>query len=133
MTPLAMRYKHWIPELLALAGSMLSFAMIIVLLSIFDKRSVFTWNGLTLNTIVSILSLAMKSSSAFNLAECTAQWKWILFARQSRPLIDFDRIDAATRGPLGSLRILMKTKDDRWVTLLIDRWTRTRENKDKIY
>lgn len=104
------RHRQWIPELSALIGSVLSFALIIVLLSVFDNHPVFTWNGVTLNTIVSILSLAMKSSSAFTLAECTAQWKWVLFSRQKRPLIDFDRIDAATRGPLGSLRILTKMK-----------------------
>ncbi|OBT70761.1 hypothetical protein VF21_10278 [Pseudogymnoascus sp. 05NY08] len=82
----------------------------VVLLATFNGKAVFTWKGVTLNAIVSVLSLAMKASLAYALAECMAQWKWILFAREARPLIDFDRIDAATRGPLGSLRVLTRTK-----------------------
>ncbi|KAK1635553.1 hypothetical protein BDP81DRAFT_407202 [Colletotrichum phormii] len=81
-----------------------------VLLARFDGKPIFTWNGVTLNTVVSILSVTMKAAVAFVLSECLAQWKWILFTREDRPLIDFDRIDAATRGPLGSLRILSRTR-----------------------
>jgi hypothetical protein len=82
----------------------------VALLAAFDGKEVFTWKDVTLNAIVSVLSLTMKACLAYILAECIAQWKWILFARESRPLIDFDRIDAATRGPLGSLRVLTRTK-----------------------
>jgi hypothetical protein len=103
-------WKAWGPEFWTLAGSIASFVAIVILLVIFDGKNVFTWNSITLNTIISILTLAMKSSIAYIVAECLAQWKWIVFAQQARPLMDFDRIDAATRGPLGSLRILTRTK-----------------------
>lgn len=110
-TPLnKMRWTAWGLEFSALLGSIASFAAMIVLLATFNGKAVFTWKGVTLNAIVSILSLAMKASLAYALAECLAQWKWILFAREARPLIDFDRIDAATRGPLGGLRVLTRTK-----------------------
>ncbi|OBT81372.1 hypothetical protein VE02_10100 [Pseudogymnoascus sp. 03VT05] len=82
----------------------------VVLLATFNGKAVFTWKGVTLNAIVSVLSLAMNASLAYALAECMAQWNWILFAREARPLIDFDRIDAATRSPPGSLRVLTRTK-----------------------
>ncbi|KAF4966167.1 hypothetical protein FSARC_6126 [Fusarium sarcochroum] len=104
------RWTAWALEYWALAGSVASLAVMIALLRVFDGKEVFAWNSITLNTIVSILSLITKANLAYILAECMAQWKWILFADKERPLMDFDRIDAATRGPLGSLRVLMRTE-----------------------
>ncbi|KXH25926.1 hypothetical protein CSAL01_04480 [Colletotrichum salicis] len=106
----SLRWSAWGPEYWALVGGIVSFAAMVVLLARFDGKPIFTWNGVTLNTVVSILSVTMKAAVAFVLSECLAQWKWILFTREDRPLIDFDRIDAATRGPLGSLRILSRTR-----------------------
>ncbi|CAJ0555476.1 Ff.00g055410.m01.CDS01 [Fusarium sp. VM40] len=104
------RWTDWTWESWAFAASVVSLAVMIALLRVFDQKQVFVWNTITLNTIVSILSLITKANLAYILAECMAQWKWILFADEERPLIDFDRIDAATRGPLGSLRVLLRTK-----------------------
>ena len=39
-------------------------------------------------------------------AECLSQSKWILFRKKPRKLFDFYSIDAASRGPLGSLNWL---------------------------
>jgi len=105
-----MKWTDWAQEYAAVLGSIASFIAMVALLATSNGRVVTTWKGITLNAVVSILSLAMKASLGFVFAECLAQWKWILFARESRPLIDFDRIDAATRGPLGSLRVLARTK-----------------------
>ncbi|KAH7118549.1 hypothetical protein B0J13DRAFT_680907 [Dactylonectria estremocensis] len=104
------RWTAWALEYWALVGSVTSLVAMVALLRVFDGKEVFAWNSITLNTVISILSLTMKANLAYILAECMAQWKWILFAREERPLMDFDRIDAATRGPLGSLRILIRTK-----------------------
>ncbi|GKT85721.1 hypothetical protein CT0861_02939 [Colletotrichum tofieldiae] len=106
----SLRWSAWGPEYWALVGGIVSFITMVVLLAHFDNKPIFTWQGVTLNAIVSILSVAMKAAIAFVISECLAQWKWILFIREDRPLIDFDRIDSATRGPLGSLRILLRTK-----------------------
>ncbi|KAF4979248.1 hypothetical protein FZEAL_4493 [Fusarium zealandicum] len=91
-------------------GSIVSFTAMVVLLSQFNGKPVFTWNGVTLNAVVAILSVTIKANIAYVVSECMAQWKWIMFIREPRLLIDFDRLDAATRGPLGSLRVLFKTK-----------------------
>lgn len=109
-TALRIKWAAWGLEYWAILGSVASFVAMVVLLRIFDGRVVFTWNSVTLNTIVSILSLTIKATLAYVLAECMAQWKWILFAREARSLMDFERIDAATRGPLGSLRVLIRTR-----------------------
>ncbi|KAI9170741.1 hypothetical protein HJFPF1_00212 [Paramyrothecium foliicola] len=44
----------------------------------------------------------MKALMIFGISECVGQWKWILFSRKERRLMDFERIDLASRGPLGS-------------------------------
>lgn len=99
--------KSWTGELWALAGSNLFFAAIVVLLVFADGKPIFTWKGVTLNTAISVLAVCMKASLLFAVSECIAQWKWILFSRAARrPLIDFEHIDRASRGPLGSVKVL---------------------------
>ncbi|KAF6840343.1 hypothetical protein CMUS01_03997 [Colletotrichum musicola] len=102
-------FSRWGLQICALTGALACFGIMLWLLYFFDGKDVFEWQGVTLNTIVSILSVAIKSSVVFVVAECMAQWKWILFAREERLLIDFDRIDGAARGPLGSLRVILQT------------------------
>lgn len=80
------------------------------LLSTYDAKEVVAWNGVTFNTIVSIQSIVVKTTLAYAIGECLAQWKWILFSREQGSFMDFDRIDAATRGPLGCVRILTRTR-----------------------
>ncbi|KAJ1709498.1 hypothetical protein NYO67_8369 [Aspergillus flavus] len=110
-------YAPWIPELWALGGSGLAFAGMVALLRVFDDRPIFDWYGVTLNTLVSILSAAMKAALIYAISECISQWKWILFSREERLLIDFERMDSASRGPLGGINVLWKTRRSIFVRL----------------
>lgn len=96
----------WIWEISALVGVFASFAVLVTLLAVFDGRAIFDWKSITLNTIVSTLSLFLRGLLLYSLSECIGQWKWMLFGRSERSLIDFERIDQASRGPLGSLALL---------------------------
>jgi predicted Ser/Thr protein kinase len=100
----------WKFELWALVGSVLSFAIMVIVLAIFDGRPIFEWKSVTLNAIISVLSVAMKAGLTFAVAELIGQWKWILSSLGERLLIDFERIDMATRGPWGSLRVLSRMR-----------------------
>ncbi|KAL1850779.1 hypothetical protein Daus18300_012787 [Diaporthe australafricana] len=80
------------------------------LLAAYDDRAVFDWKGVTLNAVVSVLSTASRASLLYAISELISQWKWIVFTSTRRPLIDFERIDAASRGPLGSLGLMWKCK-----------------------
>ncbi|KAH6686302.1 hypothetical protein F5X68DRAFT_262105 [Plectosphaerella plurivora] len=106
----SLRWSTWGQQWWAMLGAFTVLIAMIILLDSFDDRPIFSWNGITLNTITSILSVTVKAAALFVIAECMAQWKWILFAREQRPLIDFDRLDGATRGPMGSLRLIVKTR-----------------------
>lgn len=78
------------------------------LLAKFDSQPVFEWNSVTLNAVISTLSAVMKASLLFSAAECIGQWKWILLSRSKRSLIDFERVDLASRGPLGCFNLLWR-------------------------
>lgn len=106
----SLRWSTWGQQWWAMLGAFTVLIAMIILLDSFDGRPIFSWNGITLNTITSILSVTVKAAALFVIAECMAQWKWILFAREQRPLIDFDRLDGVTRGPMGSLRLILKTR-----------------------
>jgi hypothetical protein len=91
----------WLPEILAVIFSAASLAAMAVLLAVTDGKAIFNWHNITLNTIVSIEVSVLRA-----LSESISQWKWILFDGKMRPLIDFERIDRASRGSLGSLKVL---------------------------
>ncbi|KAH7308095.1 hypothetical protein B0I35DRAFT_483377 [Stachybotrys elegans] len=103
-------WPAWGQQYCALAAAISTFVGIVMLLSEYDGKVIFEWNGITLNALISILSVATKAALAFIISECMAQWKWILFTGDKRLLIDFDRMDAAARGPLGSIRVLLKSR-----------------------
>lgn len=105
----------WSSEILAIGFSLACFVAIVAVLSSFDgKQSPQLSYGLTLNTIVSILATACKSSLLFLVAESIGQLKWVWFFQQrkdtKRPLQDIQSFDGASRGPLGSLTILFEHK-----------------------
>jgi hypothetical protein len=75
-----------------------------------DGRPIFDTHLLTLNTVIAVLSTAAKANLLVVVANCVGQWKWILFAGSPRRLLDFERLDQASRGPLGGLKLLFNAK-----------------------
>lgn len=96
----------WLLQILAILGSGLSMVAIGILLVHYNDQPIFDWNGVTLNAIIAVFSAMSKAMLAFTVSECLGQAKWIWFSWQQRPLSDLDLIDAGSRGPLGSFRIL---------------------------
>lgn len=103
--------RYWLFEIIAILVSIFSLTGIVALLAIYDGAPVFRWHHLTLNTSVSILSTTIKAALLFAVAESISQWKWILFSRTERCLIEFEAIDRASRGPYGSFNVLYGLKD----------------------
>lgn len=101
----------WRREIAASIASAACLGGLAVLLMFYDNKPIFSYFGIvTLNTLVSVLSTASKTFLLFAIDELISQWKWIAFATDRRPLIDFERIDAASRGPVGSLGVLWRVK-----------------------
>lgn len=103
--------RAWSSELASVIGSALLLAALVVVLLVYNDQPIFTWHAITLNAIVSVLSTASKTALLFAVTELVSQWKWILFTDRSRPLMDFERIDSASRGAFGSLKLMWNCKE----------------------
>ncbi len=66
--------------------------------------------GISLNTIVSILSTVFRASLMLSVAHGLSQSGWIWFTQRPRPLSDICWYDSASRGPLGSVQLLWRLR-----------------------
>lgn len=105
-------WKHltldtWSGETFLMSFSFLSFLAIVIVLAVYDQKPSpsLKW-GLKLNTIISILAIASKSSLMFVVSETIGQLKWIWFRTGKRRLKSLQTFDEASRGPLGSFSVL---------------------------
>jgi hypothetical protein len=100
----------WFLEIASLLLGICAFIVIIVLLSHYDGRQQFQWNGVTLNAVVSVLATIARIGIVVPVAEALAQWKWMHFSKGYKPLSDFGLLDDASRGTRGSLLLLWEKK-----------------------
>lgn len=107
-----MSLDTWLYEVAAVTFSGLCFAATIITIAVYNgKPSPQLSYGLTLNTIVSILTTASKSSLAYFVSGAIGQLKW-LWVRGGvrRPVDDLQSFDDASRVPFGSIIILFRHK-----------------------
>lgn len=98
----------WAGEMALIFLGIAALFIMIALLKTYDGRAIFDWNGVTLNTVVAVLSVVMKASLTAVAATCLGQWKWILFSRERYPILDFEKIDRASRGSWGIFSVLTR-------------------------
>lgn len=97
----------WFPEAFALSFSLGCLVTIFAILQAYSNKAPPNFSfGLSLNSIVSVLSTASKSSLIYVVAESISQLKWTWFRKRSRQLQGLQAIDYASRGPWGSLTVL---------------------------
>lgn len=102
-----LRKWQWKFETSLLFLSVCSLVAMIVLLAVEDGTTLGSWNFyFSLNTVVSILGTISRASLASSVGSCIAQEKWNWFRKRKGPLYLFDRFDSASRGPLGSFKLL---------------------------
>lgn len=85
---------------------------IIVVLYLYDQQRPPKWPlDITLNSLLALLSTISKAAFMISLAEVMSQWKWNMFSTsKGRPVHDFYLIDLASRGFLGSCRLVGRFK-----------------------
>ncbi|KOC13378.1 hypothetical protein AFLA70_175g002570 [Aspergillus flavus AF70] len=94
--------SSWIWEILSCVIAVASLAGIIVVLYMYDGKSMPDWPyGITLNAVISLLTTLMKAAMAFPITEALSQLKWSWFSRGNN-LSDLALLDAASRGPFGA-------------------------------
>ncbi|KAF5629762.1 hypothetical protein F25303_10113 [Fusarium sp. NRRL 25303] len=98
----------WRWELLQFLIASGLFATICIVLYIYSGKELPEWKnlGITLNTLVSIIATFFRASIAIISYEILAQLKWEWLSSSFRPMSDIQMFDNATRGVIGSLRLL---------------------------
>ncbi|KAF2189313.1 hypothetical protein K469DRAFT_748002 [Zopfia rhizophila CBS 207.26] len=105
------RISGWFWETLSLVGSTLSLVALICVLRVYENKRSPQWSlGMSLNTVISIVSTTFKSSMMMSIASSVSQAGWIWLAQRPKPLRDICWYDEASRGPLGSLQLLLRLK-----------------------
>ncbi|KAJ4320901.1 hypothetical protein N0V84_005605 [Fusarium piperis] len=98
---------QWMFEIGSIALASAAVAAMVILLLNFDGERVFDGPMITLNAVISTLSTTSRVCLLAMLASTISQWNWLLFSSKPRRLVDFEYFSAASRGPLGSLKVLL--------------------------
>lgn len=98
---------QWMLEIGSITLASAAVAAMVILLINFDGKRVFDGPMVTLNAIISTLSTTTRVCLLAMLASSISQWNWLLFSTKPRRLVDFEYFSAASRGPLGSLKLLL--------------------------
>ncbi|KAH7383071.1 hypothetical protein BKA64DRAFT_749152 [Cadophora sp. MPI-SDFR-AT-0126] len=100
----------WLWELVALFASIILLIGIVILLKVYNGRSLPRWPyGLTLNTLISILSNFATAAMMVSIAAGISQLKWLWFAdgeSKKRRLGDLQSFDEASRGSWGCVKLI---------------------------
>jgi len=101
----------WLWEILSLVLAVANLVGLVFLLRQYQNKASPHWRyGITLNTIVSVISTVFRVSILVSVAASISQMGWVWLARKSRNLDDVCVYDCASRGPWGSIRLLLRTK-----------------------
>jgi hypothetical protein len=101
----------WLWELSNLALATAAFVALIIVLYKYENRPSPNWpSGISLNTIISIVSTIFRAALSLSVTRGIGQLVWIRLADKTGSLDDICWYDSASRGPLGSLLLLWKLK-----------------------
>jgi hypothetical protein len=102
------RQIWWPWETISWILSLAFLLAIVILLVIVDNRPIPQWSlGITPNALISVFATISAFLLAIPVAAAIGQLKWIWF-RKSHLVTDFETIDEASKGPLGSAILLWK-------------------------
>ncbi|KAF2621562.1 hypothetical protein BU25DRAFT_435383 [Macroventuria anomochaeta] len=107
--------KRWLLEILSWLFSAICMGAVIGVLIYLQGNSLSRWTiqektHLTLNAYISILSKMAGAALILPVSEALGQLKWSWFLEHSKQIWDFEIFDNASRGPWGSLLLLIRTK-----------------------
>lgn len=100
---------RWGMEMMAMTASFACMGALIWVLVLFQDRPLADWSfWISLNAVVAIAATAAKATLLAAMSACLSQEKWQHFSHRSHCLEDLAIIDYASRGPLGSMQMLLK-------------------------
>ncbi|KFY31159.1 hypothetical protein V493_01335 [Pseudogymnoascus sp. VKM F-4281 (FW-2241)] len=102
-------HESWITEFLALIVAAGAIAAIVILLSKHDRTERPSWNGVTINSVVSWLTTAAGICMAYVAGMVISQLKWVWFAQQARSIEDM-RLFNGAGGVAGALELMVRLR-----------------------
>ncbi|EXJ73220.1 uncharacterized protein A1O5_02980 [Cladophialophora psammophila CBS 110553] len=106
-----MSLDNWAWELSAALLCICILSAIAAILFVYDNRPVPDLpDGLTINAIVSLLAGFAKAALLAVLASAIRQEKWLWFIGKPRPLNTVDAFEEASRGPYGSVLLILSRR-----------------------
>ncbi|KAH7396717.1 hypothetical protein DE146DRAFT_614403 [Phaeosphaeria sp. MPI-PUGE-AT-0046c] len=107
--------KRWLLEIISWLFSAVCMAAVIGVLIYLKDKPLSSWllaekTPLTLNAFISILSKMAGAALLLPVSEALGQLKWSWFLEHSKQMWDFEIFDNASRGPWGSMLLLIRTK-----------------------
>ncbi|KAL2204502.1 hypothetical protein CC79DRAFT_1144090 [Sarocladium strictum] len=98
----------WLPECLWCIASLGLLGAIIAVLAWRNNKPLPSWYAdITVNTVIALLATICRAATIVPISEGLSQLKWIWFAQGTRPLRDIGVFEKASRGPWGSLQLLL--------------------------
>jgi hypothetical protein len=106
--------EWWLLEIVSWICSAICMAAIIGVMFYYDGKELPEWSlGITLNGFITVFSNIAKSAMLLPTAEALGQHRWNWFRKKSRTLMDFEILDAASRGPWGCLLLMLRATQAR--------------------
>jgi hypothetical protein len=104
--------KRWLLEIISWSISAICMAGIVAMLIVYkDARIPKLPLGLTLNAYISVLAKVASGALLLPVSEALGQLKWSWFqGEKPQKMWDFEIFDSASRGPWGSMLLLIRTK-----------------------
>ncbi|KAK7943978.1 uncharacterized protein PG986_013091 [Apiospora aurea] len=101
----------WYTEFAWLLVGFLGLAGVLAVLGLYDTKPAPRWPlGITINSLVALLTSLSRLAFMVPLVQGMSQLKWVWFSSKPRPLSDFQLYDEASRGPWGGVKIVCKFK-----------------------
>jgi hypothetical protein len=101
-------WVEWKRELLTYCLGTVGMILMLVLLLTFRGKPSSAWKSkIQITAVIAGLSQLAQSALIVSVSSTLGQLKWNWFSYQRRPIRDLDRYDQATRGPEGSLMLLV--------------------------
>jgi hypothetical protein len=104
------RRDYWVWEFFGAVGSAVALIGIVIILRVFDGKRQPSWDGVSLNSVISWISTVAKMFILMPVTSGLGQLKWAWFVGRKRPLSDLQIFDSASRGISGSAKLLWKLK-----------------------
>ncbi|KAI5837342.1 hypothetical protein DFP73DRAFT_589071 [Morchella snyderi] len=112
--PQKQRIDYWAWEFIALIVSFIAVATSAVVLLMFDQKPIPAWswqsNGISVNSIISLLSTLSRASLLMPIDECMGQLMWLRYEYRAQRLADVGLYNEASRGAWGALRLVWKQR-----------------------